>query len=43
MTDADAPAEGVSRRFKLFLAVIGLLLFGLFVWVTLAAPGSTPL
>jgi len=43
MTESDARSEGVSRRFKLLLALIGLLLFGLFVWVTLAAPGSTPL
>jgi|APHM01.1.fsa_nt_gi hypothetical protein len=45
-TDADdQPAETgeVSRTFLLGLIVVGVLLFGLFVWFTLTSGGATPL
>ncbi len=45
-TDADdqsGEAGEVSRTFLLGLILIGVLLFGLFVWFTLSSSGATPL
>lgn len=41
--DHSDDERGVSRGFVLGLVVLGVLLFGLFVWVTLSSGGATPL
>jgi len=41
--DDTAPDGEVGRGFILGLLALGVLLFGLFVWVTLAGNGATPL
>lgn len=42
--DEQEAADGeVSREFVIGLLLVGVLLFGLFTWYTIASGGATPL